>query len=146
MYYNRLKLSRIDNHLVCFKPVNGNIVLRFQEKITIVTGNKKLCKSYIKILFFQNVLVFTDLFYRYNYIRYSSTQIECDVMCVQYVQKEPPEVFFKDVLNKGVLKKFANFTGKHLCWSLVNKVAGLNLTNTYFEGHLWTTADQMVCN
>ena len=44
----------------------------------------------------------------------SSTQIACDVMCVQYVQKQPPEVFFK----KGVLKNFANLTGKHLCWSL----------------------------
>ena len=29
----------------------------------------------------------------------SSTQTACDVMCVQYVQKQPPEVFFK----KGVL-------------------------------------------
>ena len=31
-----------------------------------------------------------------------------------FVQKQPPEVFCK----KGVLKNFANFTGKHLCWSL----------------------------
>ena len=30
------------------------------------------------------------------------------------LQKQPPEVFCK----KGVLKNFANFTGKHLCWSL----------------------------
>ena len=44
----------------------------------------------------------------------SSTQIACDVMCVQYVQKQPPEVFFK----KDVLKNFANLTEKHLCWSL----------------------------
>ena len=44
----------------------------------------------------------------------SSTQITYDVMCVQYVQKQPPEVFFK----KGVLKNFANLTEKHLCWSL----------------------------
>ena len=35
----------------------------------------------------------------------------CDAMRVQYVQKQPPEVFFK----KGVLKYSANFTGKHLC-------------------------------
>ena len=41
----------------------------------------------------------------------SSTQIACDVMCVQYVQKQPPEVFFK----KGVLINFAGFTGKHGC-------------------------------
>ena len=32
-----------------------------------------------------------------------------------FVQKQPPEVFCK----KGVLKIFANFTGKHLCWSLL---------------------------
>ena len=56
----------------------------------------------------------------------SSTQIACDVMCVQYVQKQPPEVFFK----KGVLKNFASFTGKHLCWSLFfNKVADLRVCN-----------------
>ena len=29
------------------------------------------------------------------------------------MQKQPPEVFCK----KGVLKNFANFTEKHLCWS-----------------------------
>ena len=44
----------------------------------------------------------------------SSTHIACDVMCVQYVQKQRPEVFFK----KGVLKNFASLTEKHLCWSL----------------------------
>ena len=39
-----------------------------------------------------------------------------------YIKKQPAEVFCK----KAVLKSFANFTGKHLCWSLVfNKVAGL---------------------
>ena len=31
-----------------------------------------------------------------------------------FVQKQPPEVFCK----KGNLKKFANFTGKQLCWDL----------------------------
>ena len=30
------------------------------------------------------------------------------------VQKQPPDVFYE----KGILKNFANFTGKHLCWSL----------------------------
>ena len=77
-------------------------------------------------------------------------------MCVQYVQKQPPEVFFK----KGVLKNFANLTEKHLCWSLflikmeawetpaqmfsceISKI----FKNTYFEEHLRTTADQMICN
>ena len=31
----------------------------------------------------------------------------------ELVQKQRPEVFCK----KGVLKNFANFTEKHLCWS-----------------------------
>ena len=31
-----------------------------------------------------------------------------------YYKRQPPEVFCK----KGVLKNFANFTGKHLCWSI----------------------------
>ena len=33
----------------------------------------------------------------------------------------PSEMFFEI----GVLKNFAIFTGKHLCWSLFNKVAGV---------------------
>ena len=38
------------------------------------------------------------------------------------LQKHPPEVFCE----KGALKNFANFRGKHLCWKLLfNKVAGL---------------------
>ena len=37
-------------------------------------------------------------------------------------QKQPPKMFYK----KAVLKKFAIFTGKHLCWSLFfYKIAGL---------------------
>ena len=77
----------------------------------------------------------------------SSTQIACDVMCVQYVQKQPPEVFFE----KGVLKNFVNLTGKHLYWSFystqmfpceISKI----FKNTYFEEHLRRTADQMICN
>ena len=31
-----------------------------------------------------------------------------------HLQKQPPELFCK----KSVLKNFANFVGKHLCWSL----------------------------
>ena len=38
-----------------------------------------------------------------------------------FVQKQPPEVFYK----KGVLKNFTKFTGKYLCQSLFfNKVEG----------------------
>ena len=39
-------------------------------------------------------------------------------------KKQPPEVFCE----KGVLRNFTKFTGKHLCQSLFfNKVAGLGL-------------------
>ena len=51
---------------------------------------------------------------------------------------------------KGVLKNFANYTGKQLCWSLfLIKLQALGLfsgeicrifKNTYFEEHLQTTA------
>ena len=78
-----------------------------------MTGNEKR-KIYFKKLFFQNVLAFSDLFIDTIISVISSTQIACDVMCVQYAQKQPSEVFFKKV----VLKNFANFTGKRLCWNL----------------------------
>ena len=52
-------------------------------------------------------------------------------------QKQPPAVFCK----KGVLKNFANFTGKHLCWSLFVKICcRSHFENTYFEEYLQTTA------
>ena len=38
--------------------------------IHIKTENEKVCKIYLKKLFFQNVLVLIDLFYRNNYPRY----------------------------------------------------------------------------
>ena len=42
-------------------------------------------------------------------------------------QKQPPDVFRE----KGVLRNFATFTGKHLCQSLFfNKVADLRPKNT----------------
>ena len=63
---------------------------------------------------FSKCFSFFHLFYSYHYIRYFIYCVSCDVMCVQYVQKQPPKVFFK----KGVLKNFANFTEKDLCWSL----------------------------
>ena len=38
----------------------------------------------------------------------------CTFMFLCWNQKQPSEVFYK----KAVLKNFAIFTGKHLCWSL----------------------------
>ena len=71
-------------------------------------------KIYFKKLFFQNILAFIDLFIGTFIFVISSTQIACDIMCVQYVQKQPPKVFYK----KSIFKNFASFAGKHLCWSL----------------------------
>ena len=65
-----------------------------------------------------------------------------------HFQKQPPETF----CNKSVLKNVANFIGKHLFWSLFNKVPCLQacnfinkrlqhrcfceiFKNTYFEEH-----------
>ena len=73
-------------------------------------------------------------------------------MCVQYIQMQPPEVFFK----KDIFKNLANLTGKHLCWSLflislqANTHFPVKLAkifkSTYSEEHLRTTADQVICN
>ena len=65
-----------------------------------MTENEKLCKINFKKLFFRNVLASIDLFIDTIISLISSTEIACDVMCVQYIQKQPPEGFFK----KGVLK------------------------------------------
>ena len=55
-----------------------------------------------------------------------------------YVQKQPPEVFYK----KGVLRNFAKFTGKHLCHSLFfNKVARLRYA-TLLKRDSGTTEDK----
>ena len=43
-----------------------------------------------------------------------------------FVRKQSPGVFYK----KGVLKKFGNFTGKHLCWSLFLKTLLKRDSNT----------------
>ena len=48
-----------------------------------------------KTIFFQNILAFIDLIMGIIIFVISSTQIACDVTCVQYVQKQPPDVFFK---------------------------------------------------
>ena len=40
--------------------------------------------------------------------------------CANNIQKQLTEVF-----HRKFRKNFAKFTGKHLCWSLFNKVAGL---------------------
>ena len=68
----------------------------------------KIMWNLFQKIIFSKCFSFFDLFIVTIISVISSTQIACDVMCVQYVQKQPPEVFFK----KGVVKHFANLTGK----------------------------------
>ena len=56
---------------------------------------KFILKTYIFKMFSFLLIFFIDTIMSVI----SSTQITCDVMCVQYVQNQPPEVF----LEKGVL-------------------------------------------
>ena len=52
------------------------------------------------------------------------------------IQKQPPEVKKQspeELCKKGVLKYFANFTEKNLCWSLLNKVTSLQPANKFYK-------------
>ena len=50
---------------------------------------------------------------------------------LNYIQKQPPEVFHK----KGILKNFVIFTGKQLCWGLFFiKIASLQASNSIKKG------------
>ena len=52
------------------------------------------------------------------FVSYSDDYINLFDTC----EKQPPQVFCK----KGVLRDFAKFTGKHLCYSpFLNKIAGM---------------------
>ena len=54
-------------------------------------------------------------------------------------RKDKSSSHWRCSVKKGVLKNCADFTGKHLCWSLF--LIKLQVFKyTYFEEHLWTTA------
>ena len=89
-----------------------------------MTGNEKLCKIYFKKLFFQKASI--DLFIDIIISPISSTQIARDIMCVQYAQKQPPEMLFK----KRFSQKFCKFHRKKpVLESFFKKVAGLRACN-----------------
>ena len=83
-------------------------------KIHIVTGNEKFCKIHFKKLFFHNALAFIDLFYGYHYLLFHLLRLHV-TSCVYNMYRSSHQ---RCSLKKGVLKNLANFTGKHLCWSL----------------------------
>ena len=55
-------------------------------------------------------------------------------------QKQPHEVFCE----KGVLKNFVNFTGKHFCWKLLHRCFPVNFAK-YFLKHLFCRTSMNVC-
>ena len=76
---------------------------------------RKWWKSFLSLINLGSCLLLRD---------YSRRSVEYPLTCTcsEFIScTRPPEVFRK----KGVLKNFANFTGKHLCWRLFNIVAGL---------------------
>ena len=110
----------------CLKEYSGQYSVLI--KMHIATENEKFInvKFILKTIFWKMFRFYWSFFIDTIISLISSTQIACYVMFVQYVQKEPLEVFFK----KDVLKNFANFTGKHPCWSLFfNKVTGLRASS-----------------
>ena len=54
-------------------------------KIQILTGNEKLCKVYLKNYFFKMFKFLLTFFIDIITLVILSTQIACDVMCVQHV-------------------------------------------------------------
>ena len=56
---------------------------------------------------------------------------------IRYFKKQPPEVFCE----KDALKDFANFTEKHLCWSLLKRNSNIA---KFSEEHLRTTAENVI--
>ena len=72
-----------------------------------------------------------------------SNKIELSVeFMVMWKEEQPPEMFCK----KGVLRKFAKFTGKQLCQRFFfNKVAGIAkvLRTTFLIEHLRATASKV---
>ena len=74
---------------------------------------------FMKKCFFQTYATaifqfFEKLFYYYECKLRNIYKNTCAFILLWWNQKQPPEVFYK----KAVLKNFAIFTGKHLCWSL----------------------------
>ena len=72
------------------------------------------------------VLVFLPFVRRFPFLYFHSRILALSSPCFM-IRSSRPEVFCK----KGVLRNFPKFTGKHLCQSLFNKVAGL------FKIRLW---------
>ena len=80
---------------------------------TVITLLKNETNLYMKKCFFQTYKTAIFQFFLMRKLQniYKNT---CTFMFLWWNQKQPSEMFYK----KAVLRNFAIFTGKHLCWSL----------------------------
>ena len=86
--------------------------------------------------FIVHFVIWCVLFYKLKYVRRFTWDYDP-------FQKQPPKVFYK----KAVLKNFAIFTGKHLCWSLFlinlqdsrlkKEISKWNSQNQFFLKRIW---------
>ena len=86
---------------------------------TAITFLNNEINLYMKKCFFQTYATsifhfFEKLFYYYDCKLWNIYKNTCAFIFLLWNQKQPPEVFYQKV----VLKNFATFTGKHLCWNL----------------------------
>ena len=101
-------------------PISAHLCFAFPVQPLSVSHSTDVCTAEVKNIRNMHVLSanqISDIFQFNDNLTYSysiSRALEYESSC--------PEVFYKKV----VLRKFAKFTGKHLCQSLfLNKVAGL---------------------
>ena len=81
------------SHLICsvsqltgfYMMANAPANILYQYEYTYRHEMKNYVRIIEKNYFFQNNLVFIDLFHRYHYPNISFTQVACDAMCVQHV-------------------------------------------------------------
>ena len=97
-----------------FSALQGTPCRSYLENLTI---DDKFINKRVRLFMHQNVWRRKNLL-----IRHSRAAKQLFNYSFKKVQKQPPDVFCK----KSVVKNFANFTGKHPCWShFLNKVPGL---------------------
>ena len=64
------------------------------------------------------LLILTHCLWRFRYEQINSKEGHTEANLGSFQNIYDQEQSFADFLQTGVLKKFANFTEKHLCWSL----------------------------
>ena len=114
---SELILELITRQLSHYAPLS-----HFAPRYSITLLNNEI-NLYMKKCFFQTYTIaifhfFEKLFYYYECKLRNFYKNTFVFVFLWWSQKQPPEVFYKKVVLKKLLKNFAIFIGKHLCWSL----------------------------